>query len=127
MLDVGAGSGRDARYLSDRGLSVVAVEPAEKLLEAAKVNPENRNIHWLRDALPELNQVFALQVKFDPDLAQCRMDAYRAIQPGTHLSQVAPVETKRKMVISLRHGVVMKEPCIRYPPPSWRSTPVSSV
>ena len=35
-LDVGAGSGRDARFLAARGLSVVAVEPADGIREVAR-------------------------------------------------------------------------------------------
>ena len=65
VLDVGAGSGRDARYLASKGLSVVAVEPANELLALAKQNAAGLNIHWLNDALPELREVFGLQTKFD--------------------------------------------------------------
>ena len=36
VLDVGAGSGRDARYLAAKGLSVVAVEPAVGIREIAQ-------------------------------------------------------------------------------------------
>ncbi len=104
-LDVGAGSGRDARYLSAKGLSVVAVEPAETLLEAAKANPENHNIHWLCDALPELNQVFALQVKFDLILLSAVwMHIAPSSRERTFRKLSSLLKPNGKMVISLRHG-----------------------
>lgn len=36
VLDVGCGSGRDARYLSDKGFRIVGVDFSEKLIEIAK-------------------------------------------------------------------------------------------
>ena len=63
-LDVGAGSGRDARYLAERGWSVVAVEPADALRERAMQLPV-AGVTWLADSLPELGAVYRLQIKFD--------------------------------------------------------------
>lgn len=65
VLDIGAGSGRDARFLAAKGLSVVAVEPAEGIRERAQQYTINQSVHWLDDKLPELRQVFSLQTKFD--------------------------------------------------------------
>lgn len=63
-LDVGAGSGRDARWLSSLGFDVVAVEPAEgfRVRAAAK---SNSGIRWLDDRLPSLDQVHRLALSFD--------------------------------------------------------------
>ncbi len=105
VLDVGAGSGRDARYLSEKGLSIVAVEPAAKLLEAAKANSGNHNIHWLRDNLPELNHVFALQVKFDLILLSAVwMHIAPSSRERTFRKLSSLLKPNGKMVISLRHG-----------------------
>ena len=38
-LDVGAGSGRDARFLARQGLKVIAIEPSEAMRQLAKQNP----------------------------------------------------------------------------------------
>ena len=65
VLDVGAGSGRDARYLAAKGLSVVAVEPAAGIREIAQEYTISNSIHWISDSLPELTEVFRLQTKFD--------------------------------------------------------------
>jgi SAM-dependent methyltransferases len=105
VLDVGAGSGRDARYLSEKGLSVVAVEPSDGLLEAAKTNAENHNIHWINDSLPELIYVFALQMKFDLILLSA---VWMHIAPSnrerTFRKLSSLLKPNGKMVISLRHG-----------------------
>lgn len=63
-LDVGAGSGRDARWLRALGLDVVAVEPTEGFrLHAA--SQSNDGIRWLDDRLPSLEQVHRLALSFD--------------------------------------------------------------
>jgi SAM-dependent methyltransferase len=64
-LDVGAGSGRDAAWLSRQGWSVVAVEPSERLREGGRrLHPEDR-IEWIDDALPHLEVTRRLSRKFD--------------------------------------------------------------
>lgn len=65
VLDVGAGSGRDADWLVSRGLEVVAVEPSAGMLaEAQRLHP-SPSIRWLSDTLPGLNEVFRLSLSFD--------------------------------------------------------------
>jgi SAM-dependent methyltransferase len=60
ILDVGAGSGRDARYLAKlRGVDnqqalVVAVEPAKGLAQIGKQMTQGLNVIWVDDLLPEL-------------------------------------------------------------------------
>ncbi|MEE9447835.1 MAG: class I SAM-dependent methyltransferase [Arenicellales bacterium] len=55
-LDVGAGSGRDARWLADHGWQVLAVEPCDQFRDVgSKIN--RKEITWLGDKLPELKHV----------------------------------------------------------------------
>ena len=56
VLDIGAGSGRDARWFAAQGCSVVAVEPCKKLLQLAKKNSAQA-ICWIEDSLPHLQNV----------------------------------------------------------------------
>jgi SAM-dependent methyltransferase len=62
-LDIGAGSGRDARWLTTLGWQVTAVEPCNKLREFSQTNSPD-HITWLNDTLPNLylviNQSFDL-------------------------------------------------------------------
>jgi len=104
-LDVGAGSGRDAAYLANKGLSVVAVEPAEGMRSLARSKNPQPNIHWIDDTLPELQKVFALQIKFDLILLSA---VWMHIAPSqrerTFRKLSSLLKPNGKLVISLRHG-----------------------
>lgn len=56
VCDIGAGSGRDARWLAFQGWDVVAVEPSAEMRERAMTAP-HAIITWLDDALPDLNKL----------------------------------------------------------------------
>lgn len=105
VLDVGAGSGRDARYLAAKGLGVVAVEPATGIRELAQQYTVSNPIHWISDSLPELAEVFRLQTKFDLILLSAvwvhipptsRRRAFRKLS--------SLLKANGKLIISLRHG-----------------------
>jgi len=51
-LDIGAGSGRDARALAAHGLNVTAVEPSAGLLAIGAAS--DPDIRWVDDRLPDL-------------------------------------------------------------------------
>lgn len=51
-LDIGAGSGRDARALAAHGLSVTAVEPSARLRAIGAAS--DPGIRWIDDRLPDL-------------------------------------------------------------------------
>ena len=55
-LDIGAGSGRDANWLAEKGWDVVAVEPCRKFRELAKPD-SHANVIWQDDGLPELKSL----------------------------------------------------------------------
>lgn len=57
VLDVGAGSGRDAAWLAKMGHQVLAVEPSATLRrEGARLHPDPR-VSWIDDHLPDLTRV----------------------------------------------------------------------
>ena len=64
-LDIGAGSGRDAAALADRGWDVVAVEPAAGLRELGQNATKDKSIQWIDDQLPDFNQVRKLSYRFN--------------------------------------------------------------
>ncbi|WP_371195989.1 methyltransferase domain-containing protein [Glaciecola sp. SC05] len=104
-LDVGAGSGRDSAFLAKKGFSVVAVEPAKGMRELAQKKQIDANIHWLDDSLPELRQVFSLQIKFDLILLSA---VWMHLAP-THRERAfrklsSLLKPNGKLIISLRHG-----------------------
>lgn len=57
VLDVGAGTGRDAAAIAQLGHKVVAVDPSAKMLKLAQSLHRNPQITWLDDGLPGLSKV----------------------------------------------------------------------
>ncbi|MYD78861.1 MAG: class I SAM-dependent methyltransferase [Gammaproteobacteria bacterium] len=57
ILDIGAGSGRDAAGLAELGHKVIAVEPSSALRTRARLLHPHSSITWVNDKLPELKAV----------------------------------------------------------------------
>ena len=105
VLDVGAGTGRDAAWLVSRGLEVVAVEPSAAMhAEGQRLHPAPA-IRWMADALPGLDKVVRLGLSFDLILLSAvwmhvaptdRARAFRKL--------IMLLKPGGRMAISLRHG-----------------------
>lgn len=65
VLDVGAGSGRDAAWFAAHGYDVVAIEPSDAMRNRARQCHSSPRIHWIADSLPDLAQVRRLGLSFD--------------------------------------------------------------
>ena len=65
ILDVGAGSGRDAAWLAAEGYDVVAVEPSSAMRAIAQNRHAERPIQWIADSLPALKPTFKSGLSFD--------------------------------------------------------------
>ena len=107
VLDIGAGTGRDAAQFAAMGYQVVATEPvAELRMKAQDLHP-SRQIEWLDDSLPDLASLVARNAGFDLimltavwmhlDLARRR----HAMPTVAGLLRQSGV-----MILSLRHGPV---------------------
>jgi SAM-dependent methyltransferase len=107
ILDVGAGSGRDAAALSALGHKVVAVEPtAELRLEGAHLHAASA-IEWVDDMLPELPVVCGRNERFDIVLLTAvwmHLDAAERPVAMTRLANL--LAPKGTIIMSLRHGPV---------------------
>ena len=58
VLDIGAGSGRDAAYFASKGAQlVVAVDSSYEMLSLAKQKHGDKNIVWVNEFLPNLNSL----------------------------------------------------------------------
>ena len=64
VLDIGAGSGRDAVWLVQQGCQVIAVEPAADLLRLGQLKTAEK-VQWLHDSLPELKACYQLNLQFN--------------------------------------------------------------
>lgn len=65
VLDIGAGSGRDAAWLSAKGYDVVAVEPSVSMRAAGAAIHAHVPIRWIDDRLPALATVSKSGLSFD--------------------------------------------------------------
>jgi 2-polyprenyl-3-methyl-5-hydroxy-6-metoxy-1,4-benzoquinol methylase len=65
VLDVGAGSRRDAARLASRGYEVIAVELSEQMRVRGQGLHRADKIRWINDRLSELENVHRLGVSFD--------------------------------------------------------------
>lgn len=61
VLDIGAGSGRDARALAARGFRVTAVEPSAAFRKLAQ---NSEGVAWVDDRLPDLSSLRAEDQRF---------------------------------------------------------------
>jgi protein-L-isoaspartate O-methyltransferase len=57
VLEIGAGSGRDAFWLATFGHNVIAVEPSHTMLEYAIRHHNHPRIEWKNDSLPLLESI----------------------------------------------------------------------
>jgi SAM-dependent methyltransferase len=104
VLDIGAGSGRDALWLAQQGCQVIAVEPAADLLRLGQLKTAEK-VQWLHDSLPELKACYQLNLQFNTILLSAvwmhilPSERERAFRKITNL--LAP---GGRFVLSLRFG-----------------------
>ena len=65
VLDMGAGTGRDAAWFAANGYNVVAAEPSAAMRDAGKALHRSPDIRWLDDSLPALEKVLRSKLTFD--------------------------------------------------------------
>ncbi|WEM40959.1 class I SAM-dependent methyltransferase [Photobacterium sp. DA100] len=105
VLDVGAGSGRDALWFAENGCEVYAVEPAEALRGIGKRHTQAKEVVWLDDSLPELKKVISLGIRFDYILLSA---VWMHIPPSERERTFRKLSNllapNGKLIITLRHG-----------------------
>jgi SAM-dependent methyltransferase len=105
VLDVGAGSGRDAAWFAARGHEVLAVEPARGLRDAAAEHHASSRIRWIDDRLPFLDRVGASGATFDLVWASAVwMHLARSDRPRAFRKLANRLRPGGRLFISLRHG-----------------------
>ena len=106
VLDIGAGTGRDAAALARRGHSVTAVEPTPELRAWGQAN-HPRSIRWIDDMLPRLETVRALGERFDLLLLTAVwMHLDPAQQREAMRTLAALAAPGGRLSMTLRHGPV---------------------
>ncbi|WP_433184079.1 class I SAM-dependent methyltransferase [Actinoallomurus sp. CA-150999] len=118
ILDVGAGSGRDAAALAAQGHRVVAAEPTAELRSLGRRIHADQEIEWVDDALPELAVLSVRRHRFDLILLTAVWMHLEEQERGTAMPCLASLlDTGGRVILSLRHGPV---------PPGRRMFPVTA-
>ena len=107
VIDIGAGTGRDAAAFAERGHSVTAVEPTPELRAQAQALHARWPITWIDDSLPDLDRVHELRERYDIVMLTAVWMHLDAGQRERAMARVAPlVRHGGLMALSLRHGPV---------------------
>ncbi|MEM9435371.1 MAG: class I SAM-dependent methyltransferase [Pseudomonadota bacterium] len=105
VLDVGAGTGRDAAWFASLSHRVVAVEPVDALRRAGMAMHNSPKISWIKDALPELPNTISLGQAFDIVLLCAVWQHLDDADRRTALSTLRSVTVDGgKVIVSIRHG-----------------------
>ncbi|MEZ8100354.1 class I SAM-dependent methyltransferase [Vibrio bivalvicida] len=104
VLDVGAGSGRDAQWFDSHGCKVVAIEPSTGFRQLGQQRTSS-TVHWVDAQLPDLSSLATSSYKFDLILVSA---VWMHIPvPKRYQSLCSLVERlaeRGRIVITLRHG-----------------------
>ncbi|MCU7820447.1 class I SAM-dependent methyltransferase [Kitasatospora sp. DSM 101779] len=106
VLDVGAGTGRDAAALAARGHRVVAVEPTTALRRHGRRLHPGTGIDWVDDSLPELSGARDGQ-RFDAVFATAVWMHLDPAERSRALARIAELLAPGgRFFVQLRHGPV---------------------
>lgn len=107
VLDIGAGSGRDAAALARLGHRVTAVEPTAELRAEGQRLHGDGPIAWRDDHLPDLARTRATGQRYDLILLTAVWMHLDAPERGTAMRALAALLAEGgRVVMSLRHGPV---------------------
>lgn len=107
VVDIGAGTGRDAAWLASLGHEVVAVEPTAAMRSRAMALHPSPAITWLDDSLPDLGALRALDRRFDLVMLTGVFMHLDADQRGRALPHLATLMAEgATLCMRLRHGPV---------------------
>ena len=104
ILDIGAGSGRDAGWLAAKGHDVTAVEPVARLRQAGMALHPSSVVRWIDDRLPALTALGG-QAPFDCIFLIAVWQHLDDDQRELALHRLAALlASGGKIIMSLRHG-----------------------
>lgn len=107
VLDIGAGTGRDASWIANRGHNTVAVEPSTSMLKVAQNLHSESNVTWVEDRLPGLLSQDLADATFDVILLNA---IWMHIAPEDRLASLARVKALLRpggsVYVTLRLGPV---------------------
>lgn len=107
VIDIGAGTGRDAAGFAALGYSVTAVEPTPELRLPGMALHASHDIRWIDDFLPDLTVVSALDETFDMVMLTAvwmHLDEQQRRRAMTTVARL--MRPGGMMTLSLRHGPI---------------------
>ncbi|MDF2366790.1 bifunctional 2-polyprenyl-6-hydroxyphenol methylase/3-demethylubiquinol 3-O-methyltransferase UbiG [Sneathiella sp.] len=107
LLDIGAGTGRDAAHFAVQGHQVTAVEPTDALRNAGQKIHAAHDIEWIDDGLPELAALAGRKGAFDFILLAgvwMHLDMQERIKGMQVLASL--MSPGASLIMSLRHGPI---------------------
>lgn len=107
VVDIGAGTGRDAAALAEMGHRVVAVEPTAEMRSGAMALHPSPRIEWLDDRLPDLALLTARGETYDLVMLTAVWMHLDKKQRRRAMKNVSSLVRKGGMMsLTLRHGPV---------------------
>ena len=105
ILDVGAGTGRDAAWFAANGHNVVAVEPSARFRSAGQERHQSPDIRWMNNTLPALEKVLRSKLTFDLIwFSAVWMHVPRSVRARAFRKLVSVMSPGASMMFSLRQG-----------------------
>src|SRR5262249_32173675 len=107
IVDIGAGTGRDAAWFAEMGHRVVAVEPLDAMRVPAMALHPSPRIEWLDDSLPELAVLRGRGERFDLVMLTTvwmHLDEAERIRAMPNVAALA--KAGAAVAMTLRHGPV---------------------
>ena len=95
IVDIGAGTGRDAAWMAEQGHDVLAVEPSVAMRKLAEQLHTAQNIQWLDGQLPEL---------VNPQIVGVQADLVLVSAVWMHLSHEERLPALRRILQILKPG-----------------------
>ena len=110
ILDIGAGTGRDAAWLASLGHRIIAVEPSAELRGLAQEIHTSPSIQWVDDQLPGLEVIHRYGLSFDLILLSAVwMHIAADVRGRAFRKLITLLKPGGALAISLRHGPVDEE------------------
>ncbi len=107
ILDIGAGTGRDAAVFAKMGHHVTAVEPTAAFRAAGMALHPTRKIRWIDDRLPTLGSLKAQTRQFDLVILTgvwMHLDDEEQQSAMSNISTL--IHSDGKLILPLRHGPI---------------------
>lgn len=105
IVDIGAGTGRDAAWLASIGMHVIAIEPVDAFRRAGQTLHSDVDINWVNDTLPAIQQVHLANTLFDTALLISVWQHIPSHDRKSSLSNIRSIlKNDAKFIMSVRSG-----------------------